>query len=84
MKRRRQSHRKRNRQRLAAHASRLRCVQGAEPPPLVIDGADPSNYRLKKSRMKQRPALALQLLLWEMSESMGNHDSEVVDASSVD
>jgi hypothetical protein len=26
----------------------------------------------------------LQLLLWEMSESMGNHDSEVVDASSVD
>jgi hypothetical protein len=24
------------------------------------------------------------LLLWEMSESMGNHDSEVVDASSVD
>ena len=30
------------------------------------------------------PHLALQLLLWEMSESMGNHDSEVVDASSVD
>jgi hypothetical protein len=29
-------------------------------------------------------ALALQLLLLEMSESMGNHDSEVVDASSVD
>jgi hypothetical protein len=28
--------------------------------------------------------LALQLLLLEMSESMGNHDSEVVDASSVD
>ena len=28
--------------------------------------------------------LALQLLSWEMSESMGNHDSEVVDASSVD
>jgi hypothetical protein len=28
--------------------------------------------------------IALQLLLWEMSESMGNHDSEVVDASSVD
>jgi hypothetical protein len=28
--------------------------------------------------------LALQLLLWEMSESMGNHDSEVMDASSVD
>jgi hypothetical protein len=31
-----------------------------------------------------RRGLALQLLLWEMSESMGNHDSEVVDASSVD
>ena len=30
------------------------------------------------------PILTLQLLLWEMSESMGNHDSEVVDASSVD
>ena len=29
-------------------------------------------------------ALALQLRSWEMSESMGNHDSEVVDASSVD
>jgi hypothetical protein len=28
--------------------------------------------------------LALQLRFWEMSESMGNHDSEVVDASSVD
>ena len=28
--------------------------------------------------------LALQLRFWKMSESMGNHDSEVVDASSVD
>jgi len=28
--------------------------------------------------------LALQLRFWEMSESMGNHDSDVVDASSVD
>ena len=28
--------------------------------------------------------LALQLLFWDVSESMGNHDSEVVDASSVD
>jgi hypothetical protein len=28
--------------------------------------------------------IVLQLLLWEISESMGNHDSEVVDASSVD
>jgi hypothetical protein len=24
-------------------------VQGAEPEPLVIDGDDPSNYRLKKA-----------------------------------
>jgi len=28
--------------------------------------------------------LALQLLLLEMSESMGNHDSEIVDAGRVD
>ena len=28
--------------------------------------------------------LALQLRSWEMSKSMGNHNSEVVDASSVD
>ncbi|HET6889300.1 MAG TPA: hypothetical protein VFH87_15380, partial [Candidatus Udaeobacter sp.] len=28
--------------------------------------------------------LTLQLRFWKMSESMGNHDSEVVDASSVD
>ena len=28
--------------------------------------------------------LALQLRSWEMSESMGNHDSEIVDAGSVD
>jgi hypothetical protein len=28
--------------------------------------------------------LTLQLLFWDVSESMGNHDSEVVDASSVD
>lgn len=29
-------------------------------------------------------ALALQLRFWEMSKSMGNHDSDVVDAGSVD
>ena len=34
--------------------------------------------------LPSRGGLALQLLLLEMSESMGNHDSEVVDASSVD
>jgi class 3 adenylate cyclase/CDGSH-type Zn-finger protein len=28
--------------------------------------------------------LALQLLFWEVSESMGNHDSEIVNADSVD
>ena len=33
---------------------------------------------------KSANALALQLRFWEMSESMGNHDSEVVDAGSVD
>jgi hypothetical protein len=31
-----------------------------------------------------RAELALQLLFREVSESMGNHDSEIVDASSVD
>jgi hypothetical protein len=36
------------------------------------------------TRMTAATALALQLRSWEMSESMGNHDSEVVDASSVD
>ncbi len=46
--------------------------------------------RLRKLIVSNAPAfdiaadLALQLLLWEMSESMGNHDSEVVDASCVD
>lgn len=25
------------------------CIQGAPPPPLIIDGTDPSNYRLKKA-----------------------------------
>ncbi|HVQ72897.1 MAG TPA: LysR family transcriptional regulator [Bradyrhizobium sp.] len=29
-------------------------------------------------------ALALQLPFWKASESMGNHDSEIVDAGSVD
>jgi len=29
-------------------------------------------------------ALALQLLFLEVSESMGNHDSKIVDAGSVD
>jgi hypothetical protein len=38
----------------------------------------------KLNQFKGWASLALQLLLWEMSESMGNHDSEVVDASSVD
>jgi hypothetical protein len=31
-----------------------------------------------------RARLALQLLFWKASESMGNHDSDVVDAGSVD
>jgi hypothetical protein len=31
-----------------------------------------------------RISLTLQLRFWEMSESMGNHDSDVVDAGSVD
>src|SRR5216683_1923011 len=39
-------------------------------------------YRFGNPVCKQ--ALALQLLFREVSESMGNHDSEIVDASSVD
>jgi hypothetical protein len=35
-------------------------------------------------RLRVGSILALQLRFWKMSESMGNHDSEVVDASSVD
>jgi hypothetical protein len=38
---------------------------------------------LKLRRAKER-ALALQLLYLKASESMGNHDSKVVDADSVD
>jgi signal transduction histidine kinase len=41
-------------------------------------------YQCADGEGDRHGGLALQLLLWEMSESMGNHDSEVVDASSVD
>jgi Family of unknown function (DUF5681) len=40
-----------------------------------------------RGRHRETPyeaVLALQLLCWDRSESMGNHDSDVVDASSVD
>jgi len=47
-------------------------------------GIDPSTLKWEPMPKATAPALVLQLLLWEMSESMGNHDSEVVDASSVD
>jgi hypothetical protein len=42
------------------------------------------NFGDRSKKLADVGELALQLLLWEMSESMGNHDSEVVDASSVD
>jgi len=51
------------------------CGLTADRHKMVDDGDGPIFYCVD---------LALQLLLWEMSESMGNHDSEVVDASSVD
>jgi hypothetical protein len=55
--------------------------------PVPCDGS-PQGHHCRVSQLSsyepQLPLLALQLLLWEMSESMGNHDSEVVDASSVD
>jgi hypothetical protein len=47
----------------------------------------PSNRTLaERGRLfgPREARLALQLLSLEVSESMGNHDSEVVDASSVD
>jgi hypothetical protein len=47
----------------------------------IIAGTPADNLTIKRLTACN---LALQLLLWEMSESMGNHDSEVVDASSVD
>ena len=51
--------------------------------------------RVKKTRQIKNPefrfdsietekALALQLLCLQVSESMGNHDSKIVDAASVD
>ena len=40
--------------------------------------------RLRCRKELNNRLLALQLRSWEMSESMGNHDLEVVDASSVD
>jgi MFS transporter, DHA2 family, multidrug resistance protein len=52
------------------------------PWPIAIAFAAPLAGRLVERY--SAGLLALQLLLWEMSESMGNHDSEVVDASSVD
>jgi hypothetical protein len=38
----------------------------------------------KIDKDRDQTTLALQLLCWEMSESMGNHDSKIVDAGSVD
>jgi len=35
-------------------------------------------------RVERRRRLALQLLFLRASESMGNHDSKIVDAGSVD
>ncbi len=42
--------------------------------------ADPSGHLLWETWL----VLALQLLFRKTSESMGNHDSEIVDAGSVD
>jgi len=53
-------------------------------PPVIITSIKDVSPQPKKISKRKKPELALQLLLWEMSESMGNHDSEVVDASSVD
>ena len=41
-------------------------------------------FPLSPSRNRKDIALALQLLFLKISESMGNHDSKIVDADSVD
>jgi hypothetical protein len=46
--------------------------------------ADASEWQAAIEALILVVELALQLRFWKMSESMGNHDSEVVDASSVD
>ncbi len=45
-----------------------------------------SNKKLERDddSKKSHPALALQLPFPKISESMGNHDSKIVDADSVD
>ena len=42
------------------------------------------NRLSQHSARRSEFGLALQLRSWKVSESMGNHDSEIVDAGSVD
>jgi hypothetical protein len=45
---------------------------------------DPDVFRSSSSRSSPANGLALQLPFMQVSESMGNHDSKIVDAASVD
>src|ERR1700682_5639783 len=70
--------------------SRYSCLRGWAPTPTSSQpGGDlrhlaPYAAAAASFNLDSQQTLALQLLFWEVSESMGNHDSEVVDASSVD
>jgi hypothetical protein len=52
----------------------------ATPPVLQVNGDNPAIVQIGATYTD----LALQLLFLRASESMGNHDSKVVDADSVD
>ena len=54
------------------------------PPNAVQHDTDLLFRRILPARLTSDVLSALQLLCWDRSESMGNHDSDVVDASSVD
>jgi hypothetical protein len=59
---------------------RVEAVQGGGPSIELING--PFLFGLKDGLALA--ALALQLSFLQVSESMGNHDSKIVDAASVD
>jgi hypothetical protein len=47
-------------------------------------GAAQHRSRERFQELAKSPSLALQLPFLQISESMGNHDSKIVDAASVD
>jgi len=74
--------------RVAAAEQCIGRMLNGRPP---VDGIDRASRLLVATRgrtridvLAERSGLALQLLFLKASESMGNHDSEIVDAGSVD